>query len=70
MFDIKARLHDPGSAEFEHSSSSVISRQGDRIVVTRPVRAKNAFGALVRQQWQCEYRKANNKLQLISVKPL
>jgi hypothetical protein len=71
MLFIKQALHDPSSAEFSHSSESIVSHKGNRWTVVRPVRAKNAFGAYVREKYLCTMSVAENgDWSLISIKPM
>lgn len=70
MMDIKRSLNDPDSAEFEHSSSTIASKNGEVWTVQRPVRAKNAFNATRRAVFECRYRQSGEKMTLISVKQL
>lgn len=58
---IKQRLNDPGSAEFMHSSQSHYNHKGNLWTIQRPVRAKNAMGALVLKDFQCELKFDGNK---------
>lgn len=50
---IKRTLHDPSTAQFEHSSEAQIEIVGDRAAVTRTVRAKNALGAVRATRFVC-----------------
>lgn len=70
MMDIKGSLNDPDSAEFEHSSSTIASKNGDVWTVQRPVRAKNAFNATRRAIFECKYRQAGEIMTLLSVKQI
>jgi len=70
MFHIKATLHDPDSAEFEHSSSATVGHSGNYWIVTRTVRSKNIFGALQKSEFECKYEQTGSDYRLISVKPL
>jgi RNA polymerase subunit RPABC4/transcription elongation factor Spt4 len=68
MLFIKRQLHDPGSADFEDATLTV--KDGDVWTVRRAVRAKNAFGALRLQQFECKIRERGDKLDLVSLTPL
>lgn len=70
MMHIKGSLNDPDSADFEHSSSTVASKNGDVWTVQRPVRAKNAFNATRRAIFECKYRQAAEIMTLLSVKQI
>lgn len=71
MLFIKKVLHDPSSAEFSHSSESIVSNKGNTWTVVRPVRAKNGLGALVREKYLCTMNRAENgDWSLISIKPI
>ena len=70
MFDIKSQLHDPASASFEHSSSTIASKNGDIWTVQRPVSAKNAFNATRRSMFECKYLQSGQNFSLIAVRPL
>ena len=71
MFAIKAKLHDPSSAEFEHSRSVSMTKDGNVWTVIRPVRAKNGYGATVLQRFACVMRYSGAEtLDMISVTPL
>ena len=70
MMHIKGSLNDPNSAEFEHSSSTIASKNGDIWTVQRPVRAKNAFNATRSALFECKYRQAGEVMTLISVKQI
>ena len=65
--EIEARLHDPDSAKFEVSNANITSKNGDTWTVIRPVRAKNAFNATVRNTFQCRYKQTGNKFALIDI---
>lgn len=68
MLQVKQQLNDPGSAEFEHSSSTIVSQNGDTWTVQRPVRAKNAFNATIRAVWECKYKLIGEDFKTISIK--
>lgn len=70
MQQIKLVLHDPGSAEFEHSRTTQITRSGDVWTVLRPVRAKNAFNATRRSVFACVYRQTGESFSTVSVTEL
>lgn len=70
MFHIKSQLHDPESADFEHSLSTVVSKNGDTWTVQRPVRAKNAFNAMRRVVYECKFRQTGQDFSLITLRPL
>lgn len=70
MLQIKSQLHDPDSAEFEHSSSTMIRRDGDTWVVTRPVRAKNAYNATRRAYFECRYLEQGSEFKLINIEQI
>jgi RNA polymerase subunit RPABC4/transcription elongation factor Spt4 len=64
---IKAQLHDPDSAEFEESKTTQIQKEGDIWTVQRAVRAKNAFNATRRAEFECQYRLTNENFTLVKV---
>ena len=70
MLQIKSQLHDPSSAEFEHSSSTTVSHSGDIWTVIRPVRAKNAMNATRRALFECRYRLVGQSFTLLGIKQL
>lgn len=53
MLFIKQALHDPDSATFGHSSEAGVFLKGNRAMVIRSVRAKNAFGAMRLTEFMC-----------------
>lgn len=53
MLFIKQKLHDPDSATFGHSSEADVFIKGNRAMVIRSVRAKNAFNALRLTEFMC-----------------
>jgi len=53
MLFIKKLLHDPDSATFGHSSEASVILKGNRAMVIRSVRAKNAYGAKVLTEFMC-----------------
>lgn len=53
MHFIKKILHDPDSAKFEHSDEADVLIKGNRAMVIRSVRAKNAYGALRLTEFMC-----------------
>lgn len=65
---IKARLHDPDSAEFQNSTHT--SREGNIWTVRRPVRAKNALGAFRLAVYECTIRQDGEDLALVALKTL
>ncbi len=67
MMFIQRSLHDPSSAEFEHSRSAVVSINGPNALVLRPVRAKNGFGAIRRSQFGCIVQERGANVVPISV---
>ncbi|GGX01580.1 hypothetical protein GCM10011282_04400 [Undibacterium macrobrachii] len=62
MLYIKKMLHDPDSAQFEHSRESSIIANGARAVVVRSVRAKNAFGAMRKKDFWCFLELRNDQI--------
>ena len=70
MLHIKGQLHDPASAEFEHSRNTRIIRATSGIEVIRSVRAKNAFGAMRLTTYQCTYKQAGTNFTLIDLKQI
>lgn len=67
MLHIKNRLHDPDSAEFEHSSTTTITRDGNTIRVMRPARAKNAYNATRRVLFVCKFQQTGSNYTLLSI---
>lgn len=67
---IKRKLHDPGSAEFEHSETARVSQNGSQWTVQRAVRAKNAFNATRKSVFECVMRDEGDSWTAISVKEL
>lgn len=53
MLFIKQGLHDPDSATFGHSNEAGVFLKGNRAMVIRSVRAKNAFNALRLTEFMC-----------------
>ena len=70
MMHIKQSLHDPSSAEFEHSTSTSVIKNGDTWIVLRPVRAKNAFNATRRAIFECRYTQSGSSYKLIGLNQL
>lgn len=69
MLFIKKLLHDPGSAQFGHSSEASVLLKGNRAMVIRSVRAKNAFGALVLTEFMCLMELNNGIITPVFVSP-
>lgn len=67
MMWIKEQLHDPASAEFEHSSSTLIAKNGDVWTVVRPLRAKNGFNAMRSTSFVCTMKKSGTSFDKIKV---
>lgn len=70
MLQVKDQLHNPSSAEFEHSNSAFVTQDGDTWTVQRPVRAKNAFNATIRAVWECKYKLIGEDFKTISIKQI
>ena len=69
MLSIKQMLHDPGSAEFDHSREAGVLIKGNRAVVIRSVRAKNGFGAMRLQEFMCFLEASGDVISPVLVVP-
>lgn len=65
---VRQRLHDPDSATFAHSSEAEVRISGNRALVVREVRAKNAVGAIRLSEFTCllELNGDNTRAFLVS----
>lgn len=64
---VKRKLHDPSSAQFGHSDEATVEYHGDRALVFRQVRAKNALGAMRLTEFVCVLEMRDGKVYPIIV---
>lgn len=68
MMMVEKSLNDPSSADFPRASEAAVKDEGNgRFHVQFKGRAKNAFGALVLQVFDCELNKADGNWSAISI---
>ena len=64
---IKQRLHDPASAQFGTNDEASVEVRGNRALVVRSVRAKNAIGALRLTEFVCVLELEGSNVRAIVV---
>jgi hypothetical protein len=67
LLAVKQSLNDPGSADFELTSSWYTEDRGDTILVQPVARAKNAFGAYMKGTWNCVARPEGSNVRVLSL---